>query len=158
MQIVVTGVEICGGNSALTWSHGRQLRVHSWTNRVGMDNFPSGDFLPIDNSQQYTPTYGWDRFNLQQHRAPDGKRSAAKRKDAGSTPGFCSPFSSKRVIYGHCPVILPCTINETFKWLASLPICPCCNHSDGDSVAVRFKLPLPSYCRYYFCEPDVKLD
>ena len=26
---------------------------------------------------------------------------AGKRKDAGSTPRFCSPFSSKIVIYGH---------------------------------------------------------
>ena len=29
------------------------------------------------------------------------RRSAGKRKDAGSTPRFGSPFSSKIVIYGH---------------------------------------------------------
>ena len=27
-----------------------------------------------------------------------------------------------------------------------------------DSVAVRYKLNLPFYCRYHFCEPDVKVD
>ena len=34
------------------------------------------------------------------------KRSACTRKDAGSTPRFDSPFSSKIVIYGHCLVTL----------------------------------------------------
>ena len=48
-------------------------------------------------------------------------RSAGKRKDIGSTPRFGSPFSSKIVIYGHCLVTLPCTINETLKWCTSLP-------------------------------------
>ena len=38
--------------------------------------------------------------------------SVGKRKDAGSTPHFSSPFSSKIVIYGHCLVNLPYTINE----------------------------------------------
>ena len=32
------------------------------------------------------------------------RRSAGKREDAGSTPRFGSPFSSKIVIYGHCLV------------------------------------------------------
>ena len=41
------------------------------------------------------------------------RRSAGKRKDAGSTPHFGSSFSSKIVIYGHCLVTLPCTVNET---------------------------------------------
>ena len=46
--------------------------------------------------------------------------SAGKRKDAVSTPRFGSPFSSpKNVIYGHCIVTLPCTSNETLKWLTS---------------------------------------
>ena len=35
------------------------------------------------------------------------RRSAGKRKGAGSTPRFGSPFSSKMVIYGHCLVTLP---------------------------------------------------
>ena len=48
------------------------------------------------------------------------RRSAAKRKDAGSTPRFGSPFSSKMVIYGHCLVTLPFTMNETLNWLTSL--------------------------------------
>ena len=49
------------------------------------------------------------------------RRSVDKQKDAGSTPRFGSHFSlKKKVIYGHCLVTLPCTINETLKWLASL--------------------------------------
>ena len=40
-------------------------------------------------------------------REPVVKRSAGKRKDAGLTPRFGSPFSSKIVIYGHCLVTLP---------------------------------------------------
>ena len=35
---------------------------------------------------------------------------------------FGSPFSSKIVVCGHCLVILSLTINETLKWLSSLPI------------------------------------
>ena len=35
---------------------------------------------------------------------------------------FGSPFSSKVVVCGHCLVTLSLTINETFKWLSSLPI------------------------------------
>ena len=46
------------------------------------------------------------------------------RKDAGSTPRFGSHFSSKIVNYGHCLMTLPCTINETLKWLTSLAACP----------------------------------
>ena len=87
-------------------------------------------------------------------------RSAGKWRDAGSIPRFSSRFSSKIVIYGQS-VILPCTINETLKWLTSLA------HLNaeivGDSVAVRYKLtlpplPAPPYCQHHFCEPGVKLD
>ena len=35
---------------------------------------------------------------------------------------FGSPFSSKVVVCGHCLVNLSLTINETLKWLSSLPI------------------------------------
>ena len=53
----------------------------------------------------------------------DVRRSAGKRKDAGSIPRFGSPFSlKKKVIYGHRLVTLLCIINETLKWLTSLPI------------------------------------
>ena len=34
---------------------------------------------------------------------------------------FGSPFSSKVVVWGHCLVTLSLTINETSKWLSSLP-------------------------------------
>ena len=35
---------------------------------------------------------------------------------------FGSPFSSKVVVCGHCLMTLSLTINETLKWLSSLPI------------------------------------
>ena len=35
---------------------------------------------------------------------------------------FCSPFSSKFAVCGHGLVTLSLTINETLKWLSSLPI------------------------------------
>ena len=35
---------------------------------------------------------------------------------------FGSPFFSKVVVCGHCLVTLSLTINETLKWLSSLPI------------------------------------
>ena len=35
---------------------------------------------------------------------------------------FGSPFSSKVVVCGHCLVTLSLTINQTLKWLSSLPI------------------------------------
>ena len=35
---------------------------------------------------------------------------------------FGSPFSSKIVVCGHCLVTLSLTVNETLKWLSSLPI------------------------------------
>ena len=54
---------------------------------------------------------------------PGGKaRSAGELKDAGLTPCLGSPFSSKIMIYGHCLATFPCTVNETLKWLTSLPI------------------------------------
>ena len=48
------------------------------------------------------------------------RRSAGKRKDVGSIPRFGSPFSAKIVIYGHCLVTLPCTIDDRLKSLAHL--------------------------------------
>ena len=47
-----------------------------------------------------------------------GPEAEGRRFDC---PRFGSPpFSSKTVIYGHCLVTLPCTVNETVKWLTSL--------------------------------------
>ena len=43
------------------------------------------------------------------------------RQDYTSLKGFGSPFSSKVVICGHGLVTLSLTINETLKWLSSLP-------------------------------------
>ena len=48
-----------------------------------------------------------------------------------TTPGFGSPFSSKKiVIYGSCLVTLHCTMNETVKWLTSLA------HVDAEIIMV----------------------
>ena len=49
------------------------------------------------------------------------RRQAGKRKDLGSIPLLLS-FSSEVVVYGHGLVTLSLTINETLKWLSSLPI------------------------------------
>ena len=35
---------------------------------------------------------------------------------------FGCPFSSKIVVCGHCLLTLPLTVNETIKWLSSMPI------------------------------------
>ena len=59
-----------------------------------------------------------------------GGKAPGKRKDAGSTPRFGSSFSSKNMIYGHWLVTLPCTINETLKWLTSLA------HLNADIILV----------------------
>ena len=66
--------------------------------------------------------------------------SAGKRKDLGSTLRFGSPFSSKLVVYGHCLVTLPCTMNETLTWLTSLPIL-----MRKSLYSIGYKLPLGSY-------------
>ena len=63
------------------------------------------------------------------------------------------------MIYGHAFETLPSTIIDETLNMAHIAA-----HLDariilvGDSVAVRYKLPFPSYCRYHFCETDVKLD
>ena len=54
-------------------------------------------------------------------------------------------------------------MNETVKWLyIAAHLNAEISHPGGASVAVRYKLPLPSplllSVAYHFCEPDVKLD
>ena len=66
------------------------------------------------------------------------RRSVGKRKDQGSTLRFGSPTSSNIVVYRHCLVTLPCTINETLKWLATLRY-----HSHGDIVALDISFLSP---------------
>ena len=52
---------------------------------------------------------------------------------------FGFPFSSKTFwVCGHCLVTLSLTINDTLKWLSSLPIL---SHSGGDSVAIISLFP-----------------
>ena len=55
--------------------------------------------------------------NVCQPAWPGGKALGArgKRKEAGSIARFGSTVSSTIVIYGHCLVALPCTVNDTFK-------------------------------------------
>ena len=40
------------------------------------------------------------------------------------------------MVYGHCLVTLPVTMNETLTWLSSLPILICRNRSGGDRIAL----------------------
>ena len=54
-----------------------------------------------------------------------------KANDMGSIPSSRSLFSSNVVDHAHCLVALPLIINETLKWLTSLPILMQ-NHSAGD--------------------------
>ena len=49
------------------------------------------------------------------------RRWAGKQKDSVRIC-FGSPFSSEVVVCGHCLVTLSFTINETLKWLSSLPV------------------------------------
>ena len=50
------------------------------------------------------------------------RRQAGKQRDLGSNPLRLSFISEKVVVCGHCLVTLSLTINETLKWLSSLPI------------------------------------
>ena len=60
------------------------------------------------------------------------------------SPRFGSRLSSKVVVCGHCLVTLSLTINQTLKWLSSLPVLMH-NHSGGDSGAIGVPPPtLPS--------------
>ena len=59
-----------------------------------------------------------------------------------------------------CLVTVPCTMNETVKWLTSLPtlmreviLVVTVSLLETSSLS-----SLPSYCRYHFCESDVKLE
>ena len=47
---------------------------------------------------------------------------AGKQKGLGSIPLRLSFLFKKVVVCGHCLVTLSITINETLKWLSSLPI------------------------------------
>ena len=49
------------------------------------------------------------------------RRWAGKQKGLGSIPPKPSLLFTKVVACGHCLVTLSLTINETLKWLSSLP-------------------------------------
>ena len=49
------------------------------------------------------------------------RRWAGKKRDFGSNPLQLSFLFKKVVVCGHCLVTLSLTINETLKWLSSLP-------------------------------------
>ena len=72
------------------------------------------------------------------------RRSAGKRKDPDSTLRFFLPLSSKIVVYGHCLVTSPCTMNETLKWLTSPPILMWKSFWWWQP-SIRYKLSLPSH-------------
>ena len=64
-----------------------------------------------------------------------------------------SPFSSKVMACGHCLVTLPLTINETLKWLSSLPILmqesfwwwQCSDRYKYSSFFPNFHIPFPLF-------------
>ena len=56
------------------------------------------------------------------HFGPAVRRYADKQKDLGSIPLRLSFLFKKVVVYGHCLVTLSLAVNETLKWLSSLPI------------------------------------
>ena len=67
--------------------------------------------------QSYTlPVVSVSRFGLAV------RRQAGKRKDLDSIPFRLSFLFKKVVACGHYLVTLSLIINETFKWLSSLPI------------------------------------
>ena len=66
--------------------------------------------------QHHQPWYIVSRFGLAV------RRSAGKQRDLGSNPLRLSFLFKKVVVCGHCLVTLSLTINETLKWLSSLPI------------------------------------
>ena len=92
---------------------GVPLSIITWSDTIDSD-YNVNQFIPSGKAT-YLLAVGVSRLGLVV------MCSAGKRKDAGSIPRFGSTFSSKIVIYGHCLVSLPCTINETLKWLTSLP-------------------------------------
>ena len=49
-------------------------------------------------------------------------RQAGKRKGFGSIPLRLSFLSKEGVVCGHCLETLSPTVNETLKWLSSVPI------------------------------------
>ena len=51
----------------------------------------------------------------------EGLSAGLKQKDLGSIPLRLSFFFKKVVVCGHCLVALSLTVNETLKWLSSLP-------------------------------------
>ena len=65
------------------------------------------------------------------------RRQAGMQKGLGSIPLRLSFFFKKLVVCGHCLATMSLTINETLKWLSSLPILMQESfYSGGDSVAV----------------------
>ena len=60
-------------------------------------------------------------FNVSRHGLVV-RRSAGKWKTQVRLPAWAHLSLYDIVIYGHCLVTLPCIINETLKWLTSLPI------------------------------------
>ena len=120
-------------------------------NQVGADCFPPRRLARglLQNESPGVYTVYVSRLGLVVWR-----RSAGKRKDAGSTPPLLPPASARLSLHNMwcmdtvswlCPAQL---INETLKWFTSLALLNAeINHYGGDSlIAVRYKLPLPSYC------------
>ena len=75
---------------------------------------PAPRFLCANSIKVLRWDYELSRFGLAV------RRLAGKQRDLGSNP-LWSPYTSKIVVCGHSLVTLSLTINETLKWLSSLP-------------------------------------
>ena len=62
-----------------------------------------------------------------------------REKDLGKILLWLSFLLEKVVVCGHCLVTLPLAINETLKWLSSVPIR---SHCGGDGVVILNRYPL----------------
>ena len=69
----------------------------------------------LDNTDRYY-NYGY------QDASGWSTRPTCVNSSYNGAGGGISPFSSEVVVCGHCLVTLSLTINETLKWLSSLPI------------------------------------
>ena len=82
-------------------------------------------YKPISCPSSFSPWAQGGRRVFKRVRGQFGlavRRWAGKQKDLGSIPLRLSFLLQRFVVCGHCLVTLSLTINETLKWLSSLPI------------------------------------
>ena len=95
--------------SSCTTSPGK-ITTHKCTEELACLDFKSFKCIWVQMSSLWAYILAW--------------RSRIRLVSRGTSVGnlFGSPFSSKAVVCGHCFVTFSFTINETLKWLSSLPV------------------------------------